>query len=156
MPLRQKEIYDGAEPSGNSVQLLNLLRLCALTDNSKLKDAAEKSLKLFAEDLRRMPFSSPEMLCSLNFFLTDPIEIIISGDRTDQKFIELSEYVRSFYLPQSAMMNSSEEMTELFPFIKNIVEKSDEPLVYICRNHACSLPTNDKDKIKELLSNETV
>jgi uncharacterized protein YyaL (SSP411 family) len=154
--INTKDIYDGAEPSGNSVQILNLLRLSAMSDNGKLKDAAEKSLKLFAEDIKRMPFSSPEMLSSLNFFLTEPTEIIISGDRTDQLFIRLSEYVRSFYLPQSVIMNSSEEMTELFPFIKNIVEMGDETLVYICRNHACSLPTNDKEKIKELLSNETV
>ncbi len=147
-----KEIYDGAEPSGNSVQILNLLRLSALTDNSGLKDIAEKSLKLFSEDLRRMPFSSPSMLSTLSFFLNDPVEIIISGDSSDEKFEELAKYVRSFYLPQSVLMSASKEMTELFPFIGNIIKKPNEPLVYVCRNHACSLPTSKKEKIKELLS----
>lgn len=150
--LSTKEIYDGAEPSGNSIQILNLLRLSALTDNKELKDIAERSLKLYAEDLRRMPFSSPAMLSSLNYLLNEPAEIIVSGDRSDERNIELADYVRSFYLPQSIVMNSSKEMTELFPFIGNIVEKNEEPLVYVCRNHACSLPTNNKDKIKELLS----
>jgi uncharacterized protein YyaL (SSP411 family) len=150
--LSTKEIYDGAEPSGNSIQILNLLRLSALTDNKELKDIAERSLKLYAEDLRRMPFSSPAMLSSLNYLLNEPTEIIVSGDRSDEKNIELADYVRSFYLPQSIVMNSSKEMTELFPFIGNIVEKNEEPLVYVCRNHACSLPTNDKEKIKDLLT----
>jgi len=150
--LNTKEIYDGAEPSGNSVQILNLLRLSSFTDNTELKDIAEKSLKLFSEDLRRMPFSSPAMLSTLSFFLNDPIEIIISGDSTNEKFYDLAKYVRSFYLPQSVLMSSSKEMTELFPFISNIIGKQDEPLVYVCRNHACSLPTSDKEKIKELLS----
>jgi uncharacterized protein YyaL (SSP411 family) len=88
----------------------------------------------------------------LNYLLNEPAEIIVSGDRSDERNIELADYVRSFYLPQSIVMNSSKEMTELFPFIGNIVEKNEEPLVYVCRNHACSLPTNNKDKIKELLS----
>ena len=147
-----KEIYDGAEPSGNSVQIHNLLRLGALTDNKVFKDIAEKSLMLFSEDLRRMPFSSPSMLSTLSFFLNDTMEIIISGDPADERFKELSKFVRSIYLPQSVLMSSSEGMKELFPFIGNLIEEKNEPLVYVCRNYACSLPTKDKGKIKELLS----
>ena len=38
------EDYDGAEPSGNSVGTLSLLRLAAMTDNSDYAEAAEKTL----------------------------------------------------------------------------------------------------------------
>jgi uncharacterized protein YyaL (SSP411 family) len=41
--LRVKEDYDGAEPSGNSVATLALLRLGKLTDRTEFNEAAEKT-----------------------------------------------------------------------------------------------------------------
>src|SRR5262249_40108699 len=38
--LRIKEDYDGAEPSGNSVAILSLLKLASLTDRKEFREAA--------------------------------------------------------------------------------------------------------------------
>ena len=40
--MRLKEDQDGAEPSGNSVSCLNLLRLAAYTENSDYKLKASR------------------------------------------------------------------------------------------------------------------
>ncbi|HUR46887.1 MAG TPA: hypothetical protein VMZ27_13495, partial [Candidatus Saccharimonadales bacterium] len=53
--LRIKEDYDGAEPSGNSVAILALLKLASITERKDFKDAAEKSLLIFSERLEQMP-----------------------------------------------------------------------------------------------------
>lgn len=42
-----KEDYDGAEPSGNSVATLALLKLAAVTERKEFKDAAEKACASF-------------------------------------------------------------------------------------------------------------
>ena len=49
--LRVKDDYDGAEPSGNSVATLALLKLAAITERKDFKDAAEKTIQLFCRSL---------------------------------------------------------------------------------------------------------
>jgi uncharacterized protein len=50
--IRQKEIYDGAIPSGNSVSILNLLRLGRLTGNSIYDEKAHSTISAFAIKLK--------------------------------------------------------------------------------------------------------
>src|SRR5438552_12287875 len=69
--LRVKEDYDGAEPSGNSVAMLSLLRLGAITERKEFKEAAEKSLRLFSERLQNFPQAVPYMLQALDFDLEE-------------------------------------------------------------------------------------
>jgi len=38
LPARRKELHDGAKPSGNSVMLLNLIRLSRLTGRPALEE----------------------------------------------------------------------------------------------------------------------
>jgi uncharacterized protein len=49
--VRTKEWYDGAEPSGNSIAILNLLRIAQFTNNDHLAAMARKSLSFFGEHL---------------------------------------------------------------------------------------------------------
>src|SRR5947207_637986 len=65
--LRVKEYYDGAEPSGNSVAILALLRLGGITDRKDFKQAAEKSLRLFAGRLHQLPQAVPHLLLGLDY-----------------------------------------------------------------------------------------
>ncbi len=43
--LRMKDDYDGAEPSGNAVALVDLLRLAHFTDRADYREAAERTLR---------------------------------------------------------------------------------------------------------------
>ncbi|MFZ0936783.1 MAG: thioredoxin domain-containing protein, partial [Bryobacteraceae bacterium] len=49
--LRLKEDYDGAEPSGNSIAILNLLRLAQVTGRAGFRASAERALAAFAPRL---------------------------------------------------------------------------------------------------------
>ena len=46
--LRLKDDYDGAEPSGNSVMALALLRLARITGRTEFRTAAERTLEAFS------------------------------------------------------------------------------------------------------------
>ncbi len=46
--VRKKEIYDGAVPSGNSVAMLNLLRISRITANIDFEDKAVQINKAFS------------------------------------------------------------------------------------------------------------
>ncbi len=53
--LRVKDDYDGAEPSGNSVATLALLKLAAITGRDDFRKPAEATLRLFAQRLQTQP-----------------------------------------------------------------------------------------------------
>ncbi len=149
--LRTKDAYDGAEPAGNSIQIMNLLRLGYMTDNKVLIEKAEQSLNLFSYDLNRLPFSSPQMLCTLSFLINSPKEIIITGDLKSDKTKELINCIDQIFIPNKIELYSSDELIKLFPFIKNLVSNIKESKVYVCENYQCNLPEDDPDKLKELL-----
>jgi uncharacterized protein YyaL (SSP411 family) len=55
LPVRPKELYDGAIPSANSVALHNLATLAQTTGDPRWAARAEKLLEAFSESIRRHP-----------------------------------------------------------------------------------------------------
>jgi hypothetical protein len=78
--LRVKDDYDGAEPSGNSVATLALLKLAAITDRTDFQKPAEATLRLFGSRMEKTPQALPYMLHALDFSLTAPRRVVIAGD----------------------------------------------------------------------------
>ncbi|MDD4334087.1 MAG: thioredoxin domain-containing protein, partial [Desulfotomaculaceae bacterium] len=76
---RPKEVYDGAMPSGNSVALLNLLRLARLTANEKLTEIAERQIKAFSGSIGQYPWGYTHFLMGIDFMLGPTREIVIAG-----------------------------------------------------------------------------
>src|SRR5439155_652514 len=74
---REKPGTDGAEPSGNSVAVMNLLRLSELTGDEHYRERAERALAAFGDALGHAPAGVGEMLLSLDFALDTPKEIVI-------------------------------------------------------------------------------
>ena len=68
LPAKGKPVYDGATPSGNSIAVLNLLRLYSLTTDIGYWNNAEKALVIFSKRLLQNPTSSGEMLISLDYY----------------------------------------------------------------------------------------
>ncbi|HDQ05027.1 MAG TPA: thioredoxin domain-containing protein, partial [Deltaproteobacteria bacterium] len=67
--VRQKEAQDGALPSGNSVALLNLLRLARITANSELENRAAKIAEVFSAQVAQHPTAHTQLLAALDFSL---------------------------------------------------------------------------------------
>ncbi len=67
--MRPKEIYDGAIPSGNSVAMLNSLRLARLTGQSKLEEYAMGIWRAFASQIAQQPAAYSFALSALDFAL---------------------------------------------------------------------------------------
>lgn len=149
--LKTKDIYDGAEPAGNSIQVMNLLRLGYMTDNKDHIEKAENSLKLFSADLKRLPFSSPQMLCSLSFYNYSPKEIIFSGSTESEKLKVLINSVYDTYIPNRVLLYASDQLKNISKFISNIVSESKNDEVYVCEDYKCNLPVDDVEKLKKLL-----
>ena len=145
--LRVKDDYDGAEPSGNSVAVLSLLKLGAITGRKFFTEAAEKTLRLFAERLQKFPQAMPFMLHALDFWLQEPTRVVIAGNCNSGKFQELLRAAHSIYQPNKIVLGNSGNVE---PFAKTLTTKNDAT-VFVCVGNVCQLPTNDAVKVKEFL-----
>jgi uncharacterized protein YyaL (SSP411 family) len=145
--LRIKDDYDGAEPSGNSVAALALLKLGAICDNAKYRAAAEKTIRLFAERLHQLPQGMPLMLQALDFFLEEPRRVVVAGRAEDSRTHALLRAAHSAYQPNKVVLGNNGPVEE---FARTLPEK-DGPTVYLCTGRACLPPTNDPSMVKELL-----
>ena len=148
---REKPAYDGAEPSGNSVALMNLVRLHELTTDDRYRVAAEKLLRGFGASLRRSPGALSEMLLGLDFWLDTPKEIVIvtpGGRGQADPFVNV---LRRSFLPNKVVVITSEKGAEneahaqLVPLIKGKVARKGRTTAYVCERGVCQLPTTDVD-----------
>jgi hypothetical protein len=145
--LRVKDDYDGAEPSGNSVATLSLLKLGAITGRKNFTEAAEKTLRLFSERLQNFPQAMPFMLHALDFSLQEPKRVVIAGKNDSKNFQELLHAAHSVYQPNKIVLGNASAVEE---FAKTLPAKN-EAMVYLCTGNSCQPPTNDAAKVKELL-----
>ena len=78
--IRKKEIYDGAIPSGNSVAMLNLLRLGRITADSSLEDKAVMIGRSFSTVVRQAPSAYTQLMVAVDFAVGPSCEVPIAGD----------------------------------------------------------------------------
>lgn len=145
--LRCKDDYDGAEPSGNSVAVLALLRLAAITDRKDYTSAAEKTLHLLAQRLHELPQAVPLLLLGLDFYLEPPKRAVLAGDPEQPEARALLQAIHSVYQPNKVVLGNSGAVDA---FTKSLPAK-EGPVVYLCTGTACQPPTRDAETIKAFL-----
>jgi hypothetical protein len=146
--LRVKDDYDGAEPSGNSVATLALLKLAAITGRSEFRQAATATLQLFAIRLEKVPQAVPCLLQALDFWLAEPGRIVVAGDPASPSARALIHAAHSVYQPNRVVLGN-QGLVESFA---RTLPAPDGPLAYVCTGNACQAPTHDPGKLAALLT----
>ncbi len=153
--IRRKEIYDGAVPSGNSAELLNLIRLGRITSNSDYENKASAAAKLISNSIQVSPLAFAYSLCALDFAFGPSNEIVISCGNTE----EARDYVKlmsEFYIPNKVVIINSERdehIRTIAPFTANQFQLGNKATAYVCRNYICNLPVNKPKDFAKLLEN---
>jgi len=147
---REKPGYDGAEPSGNSLAVLNLLRLHEITTQERYLERAEKALKAFHGTLARTPTSLSEMLLAVDFRLDTPKEIVIVTPHSKADAAPFLARLRGLFLPNRILLVASEgkdlqELSKLTPLLEGKVAPKGRTTAYVCERHVCELPTADPE-----------
>lgn len=154
--VRMKERYDGAEPSGNSVAAMNLLRLAHLTGNASFREKAEQTLEAFASVLEQQPVVMPSMASAYDFSTAKVKEIVIAGRKDHPHVQAVLRLVRGMCLPNKVVLllepSNRSRLARLAPFTAALDAATDSVKVFICEEHACRLPTSDVAAVEELLS----
>ncbi len=150
--LRLKDDYDGAEPSGNSVAVMSLLKLGAITGKKSLTQAAEKTLALFAERLNSAPQAVPFLLQALDFSLQEPARVVIAGGQDSPTFRELLRAAHSVYQPNKVVLGNTGAVDE---FSRTLPVKG-AAMVYVCRGNTCQMPTDNAALAKQMLVDDSL
>jgi uncharacterized protein YyaL (SSP411 family) len=144
---RVKEDYDGAEPSGNSVAIVSLLKLGVIAGRKEFTGAAEKSLRLFANRLTQAPQAVPFMLLGLDFSMQEPKRVVVSGKPDSEKARELLAAAHTVFQPNKVVLGNSGPVEE---FARTLPAK-DGPVVYLCSGNSCQAPTDEAERVHEML-----
>ncbi len=112
LPVRRKEIYDGATPSGNSVAALNLLRLGRITGNPEWEQKAEQLAAVFSGSVSQFPSAYTQMLVAREFALGPSREVVISGNLDAPDTRELIRELRRPFLPNKVVVFRPAGQTE--------------------------------------------
>ena len=153
---RQKNYYDGAVPSGASIALLDLLRLAELTTDKRFREPAELFLAQAAGFVRSQPHSHPQFACALEFFLSNPLEIVIVGPRESAETRALREEVWRRFLPGKVLVHTESKeaassLASLVPLAESKLAIAGKPTAYVCRQQVCKLPAKTLAQLREQL-----
>jgi hypothetical protein len=155
--LRMKEDYDGAEPTANSVTVLNLLRLAQMTDNKTWRKSADAALGAFADRLHREPGAMPQMQVALGFSLAKPKQIVIAGKRDAADTKAMLRVVHRAYLPNKILLlaDGAEGQRVLgshLEFLRDVQPLDGKATGFVCENYTCQLPTTNLEVLHKQLS----
>ena len=144
---REKPSSDTAEPSGNSVQLLNLVRLQEFTTDDRYRQRAEHAFEAFSDVLAQSPAAVSEMLLAVDFHLDTPKEIVIVVPHAREEAESLLDELRATFLPNRILAvvteNELDRHAALIPLLEGKVARDGKPTAYVCENRICDLPTTD-------------
>jgi uncharacterized protein YyaL (SSP411 family) len=145
---RPKDYSDNATPSGNSVAAHALLRLGQFTADEAWSRPALSILQALSRLTAHHPAAFGNLLCVLDFALSDVFEIAIVGDPSEKATQALLGEVFHRYLPNKVVACGMDSELAL---LKNRREVSGRPTAYICRRHVCQAPVTDAKELAKHL-----
>jgi len=154
--VRSKEIYDGAIPSGNSVAVLNLLRIGRMTANPDLEVKARLIGSAFSNQVSSVPVGHTQLLSAMLFAFGPAYEVVITGDAEAADTKTMLEVLNLNYNPNKITLfrpvnNEKPSITELAEFTKSQIPIDGKATAYVCKDYTCSAPTTDIKKMLMLL-----
>jgi len=149
--VRNKEIYDGAIPSGNSVSAYNFIRLSKILSKPEYEEIANKIISAFSNNLNRYSSGYSMLLHALDFIEGPSYEVIVVGNKTNSKEIFNLLYNSNQLNKVLIFKDNKKRLNNNFSFLNTYKSDNDKPMAYVCKNYVCSMPTNDLAKIIDLL-----
>ncbi len=154
--VRQKEIYDGATPSGNSVAAMNLIKLSRITGSTELDSMASDIGKAFSGPLTQFPSAYTQFLLFLDFLLGPSFEVVVVGPKGSTETENILSHLNASYIPNKVVVfkpcgEEDSDIISIASYTKDFGMVNQRATVYVCGNYTCESPTNDPEKMLSML-----
>ncbi|MEE8400824.1 MAG: thioredoxin domain-containing protein, partial [Candidatus Hydrothermarchaeaceae archaeon] len=155
--VRKKEIYDGAVPSGNSVAMLNLLRLGRIIPDSDFEENASKIGRAFSGAVKQSPAAYTQLMAAVDFSIGPSYEVVIVGNSQSKDTKEMLKAIHNRFIPNKVVIlrpteQEHPDIDNLAKFTKYQTSLDGRATAYVCLNYNCKLPTTEISKMLELLN----
>ncbi len=156
---RNKEVYDGAIPSGNSVCIMNILRIATITADPELEGIGLNALDAFAGKVNSAPAGYTYLMTAADTAINGSVQIIVAGDHEDAATRDIISLINERFIPEKIVLlipeNKNDKINDIAPYTKGMKAIDGKPAVHICKEHTCERPlkgTHDIVKNIEALS----
>ena len=155
--IRTRESNDGAVPSGNSVAMLNLLRLSRFTGDHDLEKRAGEIERAFSNTVKQYPLGYTMFLTGIDFGIGPSYEVVIAGNSDAPDTTVMLQTLRNIFIPNKVIVMRPTEIEsppidDLAEFVKHHLSIEGKATAYVCQNFACNSPTTDTDKMIEYMN----
>lgn len=151
---RQKDAYDGAMPSGNSVAAMNMLRLSRISGEMHLIDDYERLLGCFAKQISQVPLGFTHMLTSHLLYFHPSQEVILVTDGDKNLINPFIKILSSNFRPFTTSVLYGRDfhgLDQLIPYLSEYPSAPEKPIAYVCKNFACGKPTTNAEEFQKSL-----
>ena len=148
--VRQREYYDGAIPSGNSMAALELIRICRLVGEPRYEARARQIMESVSGLLAQHPTAYPQLLVALEFLTGPSMEIVLAGNLEAPEAQGMRSILNDTFLPGAVAAWQS--AVPIAPWLSGFKPVGGRAAAYVCRNHACERPVTDAAALERLLS----
>ena len=142
--VRQKDLYDNATPSANSLAANALMRLAALTGDSRYANFADRTLQLLGPIVAKAPGGVSNALLAMHLRQRGLVELVIPGDSP-----ELVRVAQVLWRPDLVLAWGE-------PYDSPLWEGRVDGNAYLCREHVCERPVSEPEELYELLTGRPV
>ena len=155
--VRSKDTRDGATPAGNSVALVNLLRLSLILDREDLRQKAERLMTAMGGMVSSSPLGFERLLAGVAFAYEVPTEVVIAGEASAEPTRDLLHAVQQVYDPHRLLLlarpdGAAGEADDLqIPLLANRRPVNGQPAAYVCRGGTCLRPVTAPEALSAAL-----
>ncbi|MCA1590254.1 MAG: thioredoxin domain-containing protein, partial [Acidobacteria bacterium] len=148
--VRNKDFFDNATPSGNSVAADVLLKLAKFYGEEKYERYATTVLRLAGPQIRRYPQGFGRALSAIEFALGPVQEIALIAEAGSK----LEREIWREYWPNKIVARTSESDPEPppVPLLANRKSVEGKPTVYVCEDFVCGRPATTVDDLARQLN----
>lgn len=156
LPVRPKELYDGAIPSANSVAFYNLLRLSRLTGDTVWETRASEMKRSFGGSVKQQPTAFAYFLIGFDFALGPGREVVIAGNPDSADTRQMIQALNEEFAPHRVVMlkseRNAEELSRVAGFTDALKIVEGQATAHLCKGSFCAEATTDfETMIKQVL-----
>ena len=155
--LRKCSFSDGAEPSGNSIQCENLLRLYDITGEELYLEEAEEVLKAAENYISHYPIGYIYHQMNLNrYYFSHRARIVVALNASQSYKNEIFDLLHSHFIPHKVVIwrhHNDSALMQLIPDLKDQPPLNNQTTLYICHQGRCRKPLTSFEEIQEAIAN---
>jgi uncharacterized protein YyaL (SSP411 family) len=148
---RPKDVQDNAVPAGGSMAAGVLLRLAALTGDTRYRTAADRAIATVLPFLARYPTGFANWLSASHLAVEGIDELAVVGATSGSATEALVAVASGGFRPNLVVAVSAEGSASSVPLLEGRAMIDGRPTAYLCRDFACRLPVTEPAALREQL-----